>query len=355
MKDNLNRKILPQGFYDTLFPEAMQALECNVKALKTIEKFGYQLVDPCFMEFEEQNLSAFGAKNYKVTDSLSDRMMVIREDITPQIIRLVRDNYFDLNFAEKPLRISYSGDVFKKKGKGKYKERQITQTGFEIISNKKSQYDVEVIYMAWEVLENLGLSKDSITFDFNIPNLLDQYFEKNSFSEDDRVRIERNIDDKNFSALCSDEVASEINEIIKIYDKADDVESAIKVLDEISGIIDFDSIKYLKEIFENLAKELPEIKLSFNLFEKMDFSYHNDVCYTVISSKTLEEVGRGGRYVVKSVDKNADAVGFTFNMNSLLRVAEKAQGVLKVESAGYNQGLRQLKELREKGLVTVYE
>jgi ATP phosphoribosyltransferase regulatory subunit len=355
MTNKNTKKLLPQGFYDELFPESENRLYLNNQVLRALSSFGYRYVEPAMMEFEEYLDRKSLSKNYKVTDTLSSRMMTIRGDITPQISRIVADNYFERNFSENPLRLSYSGQVFKKKGKGRYSERQIRQIGYELVSDDNIYRDVEIIYVSCEILENAGLNSQGYSFDFNIPNLLPDYLNEKRIAKADQEKIRDAINFKNYPKLDEFDNISELKEIIEQCDEADDLSSAIKAIEFTIGKLgDKDDLLRTKEIFTVLSEEISDLRLSLNLFENMGFSYHQGLCYCIISSDNFEEIARGGRYQIKSEAKNIYAIGLTFNLNSLSRACPDKEKQEKQKTIKYQEGFAKSREIRKSGTETIY-
>lgn len=317
------KNLLPQGFYDSLDESAYKEIQLNFSIIEKLNSLGYKLVRPAICEFEEFLDRNFSSGLFKVTDPISGKMMAIRNDITPQISRIVNDRYEQKVRAEDPLRISYTGQILKKTGKGKFQERQLTQTGFELIGGNLSEADKEVLKVVREVYGLIGVNK--YTIDFTIPKLSDELFSNYDFDEEQRKTAQMHIEEKNISMLRSDDKLSEIANIIDIYEKASDTDSAVKALDNIINLVKSDKAKgmisELKDIILSLGEQgkVSEFDISLNLLEKAGFDYHTGFCFSIISQNTYEEIGRGGRYKIKSSDKKIDAIGFTFVLNPILR------------------------------------
>ena len=91
---------------------------------------------------------------FRVMDPVSQRMMGIRPDITPQIARIAGAR---LRHAPRPLRLGYAGDVLRVRGTQLRPERQFTQAGVELIGVDAPAADAEVIVMAAGALADLGV------------------------------------------------------------------------------------------------------------------------------------------------------------------------------------------------------
>lgn len=322
MSEN-KKKLLPQGFYDSLDKTAYREIVLNFSIIEQLKSLGYNLIKPSIAEFEEYLDSNFSSELFKVTDPNSGKMMVIRNDITPQIARIVKDRYIErLRLSpENTLKISYTGQVFKRAGKGKYQERQITQTGFELVGGSNKEADIEVLKTVNDIFQSLELK--SYTIDFSIPNLAEEIFNEIGLSEEDKEIAQRNIEEKNIPALKQDSKFSKLIEIINSYEPSTSPEEGIVALDKILAIVDSVKSKELLNELKDLLISCRNCEVSLNLLEKDNFSYHTGVCFSVISQDSYEELGRGGRYKI-SLGENGDvdAIGFTFILNSILRMGQ---------------------------------
>ncbi len=313
------KSLLPSGFYDALPDKAEQELDLNYSMIKKLKSFGYGFVRPTIMEFEQSLDRSISSEFFKVTDPASGKMMVLRNDITPQIARIVIDRYQE-NLKQK-LRLSYSGQVFRKSGKGKFAERQITQTGLELIGGTKPEDDVEIINNIFEILKLIKLK--NYTIDFCIPNLA-----QNIIGEKDKPelnKILKAIEVKNLQYLRADKKTKILAEIISLCDEVSNIKEALNAIKKIVRILPKslqgkgNILIYLENIFKILEEKPGNINISLNLLETKNFHYHEGICYSIIANDTLEEIARGGRYSIKQKDKNIPAVGATFILNALLR------------------------------------
>lgn len=351
----INKKILlPQGFHDHLPPQAQKEVKLNSIVLNSLNNFGYELVRPALMEYEESLDKDFTSDFFKVTDTLSGKMMVIRNDITPQIARIAKDRFE--NAKQKTLRLSYSGQVIKKTAAGKFTERQLTQAGFELIADYSAEKDAEIIYVIIETLENLNLK--NYTIDFCYPKLSEILLADKEFSKKELSQIYEAIETKDIAYLNSKKLKN-IIDIIEATDEAHDIKSAIKVLKDLNKKISNQKAKEIFKqiilIFEILEKSKVKINLSLNIMERLGFAYHTGLCYSVISGKNFEEIGKGGRYKI-SQGKNEflQAAGFTFFINSIMR-SENFESKKTEKKISYKQGFVNSKALRNKGTITIFE
>ncbi|HCR86339.1 MAG TPA: hypothetical protein DIV86_06640 [Alphaproteobacteria bacterium] len=324
--NNLQKKtLLPYGFHDHIFGEAEAELDINNVILSSLKKSGFKLIRPSTIEFEESLDSEYSPNFFKVSDPISGKMMVLRADITPQIARIIRDKFSEKYFNNETVKISYTGQVFRKNPIANSSERQLTQTGFEILSNDNINSDVFTILQAISTFKKLKTSDYTINFVY--PALLDKIL-ANSKNID---KVKELIEVKDYLAL--EKLNPVAYKLCRISDEVFDLKSAVKVIGEIEKIagdkklVRDDLQKIKKIITQFLATSSSNI--SFDLFESYGFTYHSGLCYSFISNKTHEEIGRGGRYDILSENGSISAVGFTFLVNSINRTSKNNAGSRK--------------------------
>ena len=159
MKKNENNALLPAGFRDVLPPDAAFEEQIANRLVDFFSLRGYNRIKPPLMEFEEGLLSGTGIalapQTFRLMDPISQRMMGIRADITPQIARVALSR---LRTWPRPLRLSYAGEVLRVRGSQLLPGRQLYQVGAEIIGSDNQTLMEEYISIIRKFnLENLDL------------------------------------------------------------------------------------------------------------------------------------------------------------------------------------------------------
>ncbi|MEQ9361147.1 MAG: ATP phosphoribosyltransferase regulatory subunit, partial [Rhodospirillales bacterium] len=171
MEDTSNPGLLPAGLSDLLPPDAGFEASVTERLIDVCQAHGYQRVKPPLMEFEDSLLSGTGAamdrQVFRLMDPVSQRMMGLRADITPQIARIAASR---LQSAPRPLRLCYAGQVLRVRGDQIRPERQFAQIGAELIGSAAPAADAEVIVMAADALGYIGVADVSI--DLAVPTLV---------------------------------------------------------------------------------------------------------------------------------------------------------------------------------------
>lgn len=335
----MNKALLPAGFHDLLFPEAGVQADIVTKLSKYFESFGYFMVSPPVIEFEESLFAGAGkaleTSTFRLMDPLSHNMMGVRADITVQIARIATTR---LKNEPLPIRLSYAGDVFRVKGEGLYAERQFTQAGIELIGVDNVQADAEVISVALDALKEVGVA--DLCIDFTIPNLAEIILGDGA-SEPLLAAIRRK-DAASIKKLGG----KQADLLIKLV--APDITLAalekIKLPKEASSLVE----RFCEVV--NLVKERTTgVNISVDPIAALNFSYHTAIGFSIFSKKAKGELARGGRYII---DDKILGIGVTLYVNELFRILPKAAKHQKVfVPLGVEQ--KQIEKLRKDGLVVI--
>jgi histidyl-tRNA synthetase len=126
--------------------------------------------------------------------------LTLRQEGTAGVVRAFVSNGMQQNL---PVKFYYTGPMFRYERPQKGRQRQFTQFGVELLGVETPQADIEVISMAYEFLEKLGLS-GQVTVEINslgdaesraaYREKLVAYLQKhyNELSEDSKNRLEKN-------------------------------------------------------------------------------------------------------------------------------------------------------------------
>src|SRR6185503_15366537 len=172
MSDDLpnNRALLPAGLRDLLPPDAETEASAVEQLMEVFAGHGYQRVKPPLLEFEDSLFAGSGAalaeQTFRLMDPVSQRMMGLRADTTPQVARIAATR---LARTARPLRLSYHGQVLRVRGTQLAPSRQVPQAGIELIGPDLPEADAEVAAVAAEALAALGIT--DVSLDIPLPRL----------------------------------------------------------------------------------------------------------------------------------------------------------------------------------------
>jgi len=149
----------------------------------TFELWGYREIKTPYFEFFDVHKKGIGEnianKTFKVIDRYKGDILTLRADFTAQIARY----YSSLKEKPVPYRIYYTGTVFRyktPKGENFWENRQ---SGVELIGVNSLEADIEILLLAINSLQNLGL--DNFQIDLSSVNILYDIKELLNLSEEE--------------------------------------------------------------------------------------------------------------------------------------------------------------------------
>ena len=195
-----------RGTYD-LYGAAKRKMKKVVNVgSEVVEKYGFEEIETPIFEFTEVFARNLGDTSDIVTKEMycfedkGGESLTLRPEGTAGVVRAFVSNGMQQNL---PVKFYYTGPMFRYERPQKGRQRQFTQFGVELLGVETPQADIEVIAMAYEFLEKLGLS-GQVTVEINslgdaesraayrekLVAFLQEHY--NELSADSRSRLEKN-------------------------------------------------------------------------------------------------------------------------------------------------------------------
>jgi ATP phosphoribosyltransferase regulatory subunit len=317
--DAPNPALLPAGLSDVLPPHAETEAEAIETMARTFALHGFQRVKPPLLEFEEGLLSGSGAataeQTFRLMDPVSQRMMGLRADITPQVARIAASR---LAAAPRPLRLSYSGQVLRVRGSQLQPARQFAQAGIELLGPDSFEADGEVIAVGVEALAAVGVA--DISVDITLPTLAGLLVEAAGLDGEATRTLYRALDRKDVAAVraVAGSHAALLGALLAAAGPADRALAALaraplpaagrKLADRAAATI------------EAVRARNRAVTLTLDPLEFRGWRYHRDVAFTLFARPTGDELGRGGRYLGAG---DEPATGLTLYPEAVLGAAPR--------------------------------
>jgi ATP phosphoribosyltransferase regulatory subunit len=341
--------LLPSGLQDLLPPDAAREQRMITELLACFAANGYQQVTPPLVEFEETLLGGKGAayapQTFRVPDPLSQKMMGLRADITTQIARIAATL---LAKAPKPLRLSYAGRVLRTLPQGLSPERQLVQSGLEVIGVDAPAALSEVLLVSIEALGRVGSTQ--IVADLTLAGLLDELLVDVTFESDEaRAHVIAAVKRKDPAALP--ETLPVKDTILALLSLPLEAAATLKALHGLALPARVKGwLAQLAEVHATLQREAPQVRLTIDPLESHGFEYQEGLCFSLFDGAHGREVGRGGRYVIQD---GLIACGATLYVRALLEcgylpVTQERRLLL---APGTTE--QEARRLREQGYVTL--
>ena len=328
MTDTDRKALLPAGLQDLLPPLADHEDALSRTLLDRFARFGYRRVKPPLVEFEDGLLDGVGAavadQTFRIMDPVSQRMMGLRADITPQIARIAGTR---LAGEPRPLRLCYAGEVLRVRGGQLREDRQFRQIGVELIGAAHAGIgDAEVILLAAEALAAIGI--EGLSVDVNVPDLAGALCDALAIEGAARTRVLAAIDRKDAAALAETATAAADGEAARLFASLLVVGQARAEIESLGELALPEAparlVERLAEVVELVRRSAPALTLTVDPLERRGFEYHGGISFTLYALGARGELGLGGRYVTAGGEP---ATGFTLLGDVLLAAAPPAASV----------------------------
>jgi len=332
------KALLPAGLTDGLPPYAAFEADVRERLVASFMGRGFDRVAPPLVEFEDNLLAGTGAamagQTFRLMDPISQRMMGLRADITPQAARIATTR---LAHAPRPLRLCYGGEVLRIRGSQLRPERQFSQAGAELIGTADPRADAEMVLMAAETLAQLGI--DDIKVDLCQPTLVPHVMAALGIDDEAGRTLRAALDAKDaaevkaLSAALGDEARNLFVKLLAASGPSEAVAPKIAAL-PLSGAA-ATARDTLLETISLIERADPSLDLTLDAVENRGFEYHTGVTFTLFAPGVRGELGTGGRYMAGQNDAadiagGEPATGFTLFLDSILRALDVPMETPKV-------------------------
>lgn len=311
-----NPALLPSGLRDLLPPEAATEAAAVEALMEVFAGHGYERIRPPLLEFEDSLLAGSGAavadQTFRLMDPDSQRMMGLRADTTPQVVRIATTR---LATAPRPLRLSYAGQCLRVRGSQIAPDRQVPQAGIELIGRDSPAADAEIVLVGAEALAAAGLAR--MSFDLTLPTLTPALMDDAGIEGPVRAALARALDRKDAAAVTrhGGPLAPVLTDLLLAAGPADRALAALDAapLPPAARAL----AERLAATVAAIRDRAPTLRLTVDPVEFRGYRYHTGVSVTIYAPGRHEELGRGGRYLCG----DDPATGLTLYPDALLRAA----------------------------------
>ena len=256
-----------------------------------------------------ENTDVVSKEMYTFKDR-GDRSCTMRPEGTASVVRAVINN--GLLSQQK---LWYLGPMFRYERPQAGRQRQFHQFGVEFIGYENYRSDVEIICLAWDILQKLGIKDLNLELN-SLGNSKDRQIYHKFFLEWLK---------KNYSLLDIDSQKRVDKNPMRIFDSKN--KDTIRILEEAPRLIDFlsnESLKRYSQIKEQLDFLNIPFKENFSLVRGLDYYTHTAFEITSGSLGSQATVCGGGRYdnlIELMGGKRTPAIGFAIGLERLLLLA----------------------------------
>ena len=319
IEENKNKSLMPSGIIDLIEDRASKEFFLTQILINNFIYKGYQIVTPPLIEFEES--FQFAMKNlnleniFRITDPISNKIMYIRNDITPQIARIASSK---LSKVKRPLRLSYTGEVLRSHGSQLHPERQFRQAGIELFGANHEAAAIEVINIGIDTLNKAEVT--NLVIDLTTPQLANIILQESKIEEKHIKTAKTLLKIKDYKGLkkipeCGNLLAS-------ISKTAGEDEKALKLLSKINFSHRTNKlINKLIKISKGIRTFNKNIRITIDPIENRGFNYYTGIGFAIFSSEIKREIGFGGQYFINVNGREETGMGLSILFDGLLRAS----------------------------------
>ncbi len=358
---------LPRGVSDFLPEAAAKIGSIESRLLRVFELWGFRRIITPRLEYEDVLATGMGdelkGKTYRFDDRQSGRLLALPPDITPQIARIAATRMTSLPL---PHRISYNERVLRQTEIQAGRSREIFQTGVELIGLDSPEADAEMIVMAIEAMQVLGL--DNFTIDLGQVEFCQGVFQASGLDGEPLRQLREAVSRKDSSAVTSlldehtvsSDSVREISALPRLFGGREVLKTAHGIVTNPRSLA---ALENLQQVLEILDIHGVADFLSIDLGETRGLNYHSGITFEGFVTGFGEPVCSGGRYdnLTGRYGFAAPATGFTFNLLNLLQTIERRpelQGCAATDFLLFNtcqdrrNVLKVARQLRSQGYTT---
>ena len=324
---------LPKGVTDFLPEKADKIGYIEGKIRRVFELWGFRRIITPLLEFQDVMALGMGEdlkeRTFRFDDRQTGRLLAVPPDITPQVARIVATR---MQGYPLPHRLYYNGRVLRHAEIQSGRSREIFQAGVELIGLDSPEADAEMVAMAIEAMQGLGLG------DFKVDLGQVEFFRgimaASGLSAQGKKSLQQAIGKKDSAAVrdtlgreaVADAVKEEIAMLPRLFGGREILTEAARVvgndrskraLDNISQVLD---ILDIYGVSDYLTIDLGEIR---------GLDYHTGLTFEGFVGGLGEPVCGGGRYddLTAKYGFSSPATGFAFNILALLSALERRPDV----------------------------
>ena len=357
---------VPRGTRD-FTPDEMKKRRYVEEYMKTtFTSFGYgEIQTPTF-----ENLELFTVKSGdSIIDEIYDfsdkggRKLALRPELTAPVIRFYVEK---LQVEPKPLKLFYFGNCFRydRPQKGRYREFQ--QAGCEIIGAATSEAYAELIALAYNLLENVGLK--NITLNIGNLNIINSMFTKIKLSEEVKKELLPLIDKSQFeevyTLLCNENVSEKnANMFIEILQTSNINKINDFIKEDSSATEEISNLKEILHLLKNSFK-ISNYQIKMSIVRGLD--YYKGLVFE-IDAPVLgaeKQLCGGGAYELISLfgGRDTPTAGFAIGFDRTILALEAEQFVFPVPKTDVyiipvnedtiGKSIELAQQLRKEGVIT---
>jgi ATP phosphoribosyltransferase regulatory subunit len=338
---------IPAGVQYFFDDEVRLRRSVEARAMRVFAGWSYdEIILPMF-DYHDLFARGMGAEKAEATYRFVDRdgaLLALRPELTSLVARTVATRFLK---RQRPIRLSYSGEVFRYDDPAERAAHEFHQLGIEHIGEPDVVADLEVLLVAAELLTSLGLGDFRIALSHvDVFNGVAGYLKLNDAA---RTELRGLIDCRNSPALARflQSVAPHIEEsrraefcrLTQIAGQKDVIARARDVLINDKSRA---AVEHLAQIYSTLESLGLGESFDIDLGDTGGQEYYTGLVFKVFVPDYGVEVGSGGRYdnLIANFGASEPAVGFSFALDALVGALGKRQPGAESHNSAAPQAIR---------------
>ncbi|EJR03342.1 ATP phosphoribosyltransferase regulatory subunit [Bacillus cereus] len=320
----------PNGTRDYLFEECTLIEEVEQKLRRTFLGRGYEEIRTPTIEFYDvfafQNRPIDEEKMYKFFDE-KGRIIVLRPDMTIPLARVIGTQRWDT-----PLKVTYSGNVFRANESLSGKYNEMVQSGIEIIGIDNVRAEIECVISVIQALQKLKVQ--SFTIEIGQVQLYKCIVKKLSIHDEEERLLRTYIESKNYAGLSNfieEKKLDRCDETVSLLEKLPRLFGSLDVIEEAEKLASSNEMKMaiarVKEIYETIEQLGYGSYISIDLGMVQHLDYYTGVIFKGYIYEIGEEIVSGGRYdeLIGNFGEMMPAVGLAVQVNQIVKALQEQQ------------------------------
>lgn len=324
---------------------ALERTICSV-----FEGWSYEEIVPPIFDYYDVFIKGMGPGLEEQVYRFIDRegnILALRPEFTSLVAKTVGTR---LAGSPKPVRLFYSGEVLRFEKPRGGRQREFAQIGIEHFGSGGKSADIEVLLIAVEVFQRLGI--DDFQINLGSVDFLGGIVDRIELPEHQLVELKGALNLKDQSGLESLLGRLPLEERRKnILRRIPQLTGGKEVLAEARELIRNDrsiqAVDHLAQIYRVFEELKLERHLTIDLGEVQGFDYYTGILFRAYVPQLGFEVAMGGRYdeLPREFGEDIPAVGFSFSLDRLEQIVTPRLLVpepeaVEVEGSTFGEALR---------------
>lgn len=315
---------IPEGVRDYLWEESYLKQQIEDKTRKLFTSYSYNLIEtPTFEYLDVFTLGDESYQNPKLYKWMNKQgeIVALRSDMTRSIARVVATQNSN---RPMPQRYQYVSNSFRYPERYQGKVHEFTQAGIELIGASSIEADVEVINLAIEAMEAVGI--EDFTIHLGSAKFLECLLKDIGATKEQQAKIYEAIDKKDavkVQDILRDTQATEalIDVISKLMQQVGGIELLEKVKAQPFSQATLHTLEELENIYKALVEDNKAEYILFDFSILSYASYYTGMMFQGYTEGIGEAVIEGGRYdkLLAYFGVDVPAVGFGLNIYAVLQ------------------------------------